>query len=877
MAELTPMMQQYMQIKEQYKDAILFYRLGDFYEMFFDDAKLASRELELTLTGRDCGQAERAPMCGVPFHSYESYVARLIAKGYKVAICEQLEDPSAAKGLVKRGIIRVVTPGTVIEGSMLDESRNNYLAALYARPDSGDCGVCFCDCSTGELQATTLSGDDVDLRVSNELGRFNPSEIVVNPAMAENAPVQAFIEKRLHCRLEKLPQPQGGEAALEQAVLTHYGVESAAAIGMPEMPLAAAAVGLVLQYLQSTQINGLERLAAPTVYSDAQYMKLDLTARRNLELLETMRAKEKRGSLLGVLDHTRTAMGKRLLRNWIEQPLIKVSSITRRLNAVEELVHGSLLREDVREALTGVYDLERIMTRIVYGSANARELRSLQQTLECLPQLRLCLQDTHAELLRNIAERMDLLEDIQQLIASSIVEDPPFSVREGGMIRPGFNAELDELRTDMTDGKGIISRIEASEKEKTGIKTLKVGYNRVFGYYIEVTRQYADQVPPEYIRKQTLANAERYITQELKELEARVLGAKDRSVALEYQLFCTVRSTVAENLERIQTTAQLLAGLDVLASLAEVSVRQGYCRPEVDMSGRIDIKGGRHPVVEQLSDAPFVPNDVLLDNGENLVAVITGPNMAGKSTYMRQTALIVLMAQIGCFVPAKSAQIGVVDSIFTRVGASDDLAAGQSTFMVEMSEVATILRNATRNSLIIFDEIGRGTSTFDGMSIARAVLEYVANPKKLGAKTLFATHYHELTAIEEETNNIKNYNIAVKKRGDDITFLRRIVRGPADDSYGIEVAKLAGINEFVVARAKEILRKTESGDAAGALPPRPTASAVPEQAEPEGQLSLLGGADNPIIRRLKELDLNVLTPIEAMQELYALVKEAAGY
>ena len=636
--------------------------------------------------------------------------------------------------------------------------------------------------------------------------------------------------------------------------------------------MSVCALGSAIRYLRSTQMNGLERLRTPHIYSDAQFMKLDINTRRNLELLETMRSKEKRGSLLGVLDHTRTAMGKRLMRAWIEQPLIRVAPISRRLEAVDELVRGPMLREEIRENLTHVYDLERIMTRIVYGSANARELRSLQQTLECLPPIKAALEQATSAELKDICERIDMLEDICSLIAASIVDEPPFSVREGGMIRKGYNAELDELSLDMTDGKGIITRIEASEKEKTGIKTLKVGYNRVFGYYIEVSRMYSEQVPEHYIRKQTLANAERYITQELKELEARVLGARDRAVALEYQLFCDVRNTVAAQLARVQRTAEAVARIDVLASFAEVAVRQNYARPQVDMSGRIEIVGGRHPVVESLNNAPFVPNDTTLDDEDNRVAMITGPNMAGKSTYMRQTALIVLMAQIGCFVPAQSANIGIVDSIFTRVGASDDLAAGQSTFMVEMSEVASILRNATAESLIIFDEIGRGTSTFDGMSIARAVLEYVADKKKLGAKTLFATHYHELTALEEEISGVKNYNIAVKKRGDDITFLRRIVRGPADDSYGIQVAKLAGINDEVVERAKEILRSTESGEIKTVR-----GYAAPPVEEGTGQMSLLDAQDNPLILRLKSLDVNVLTPIEAMQELYSLVKEASAY
>ncbi len=875
MAEMTPMMQQYLQIKEQNKDAIVFFRLGDFYEMFFDDAKLASKELEITLTGRDCGLPERAPMCGIPFHSYESYVARLVAKGYKVAICEQVEDPALTKGLVKRDIIRVITPGTVIEGSMLDESRNNYLVALYGSADGKACGLCFCDCSTGEVQLTHLTGGDLNLRISNELGRFNPSEIIANAAVATNASVQEFVSKRLGRDIEVLDEEICAINACEQAVLRQYSAEdksvSLTSLQLADKPAALCALGCALQYLLSTQMNGLERLALPTLYSDAQFMKLDLTARRNLELLETMRSKEKRGSLLGVLDHARTAMGKRLMRSWIEQPLINITAITRRLDAVEELVCGHLLRDELREQLTRVYDLERIMTRIVYGSANARELRSLQQTLECLPPIKEALAMCDCAELNDINKCIDTLEDICSLIAASIVDDPPFSVREGGMIRRGYHAELDELCNDMTDGKGIITRIEASEKERTGIKTLKVGYNRVFGYYIEVSRMYGDQVPEHYIRKQTLANAERYITQELKELEARVLGARDRSVALEYQLFCDVRNRVAAQLGRVQRTAEAVARLDVLTSFAEVAVRHNYCRPVVDTNGRIEIKAGRHPVVESLSDAPFVPNDTELDNDDNRVAMITGPNMAGKSTFMRQTALIVLMAQIGCFVPAQSATIGIVDSIFTRVGASDDLAAGQSTFMVEMSEVASILRNATANSLIVFDEIGRGTSTFDGMSIARAVLEYVADPKKLGAKTLFATHYHELTALEDEISGVKNYNIAVKKRGDDITFLRRIVRGPADDSYGIQVAKLAGINDAVVERAKEILRTTESGDS------RPARAHTKAPDEDYGQLSILQTADNPLVMRLKALDVNVLTPIEAMQELYALVKEASAY
>lgn len=873
MAEMTPMMQQYLQIKEQNKDCILFFRLGDFYEMFFDDAKIASKELELTLTGRDCGQKERAPMCGVPFHSYESYVARLVARGYKVAICEQTEDPATAKGLVKRDIIRILTPGTVIEGSMLDESKNNYLAVVYASANGDEYGLCFCDCSTGDIHLTQLSGDDLAMRVSNELGRFSPSEILMNRAATSSKSLQEFVDRRLNGKAEVRSDVEFEVAAAQTAILHHFDRDSLSSLNLADKSAAVCALGCALRYLSVTQMNGLERIKNLDIYTDAQFMKLDLTARRNLELVETMRSGEKRGSLLGVLDRTRTAMGKRLLRSWIEQPLVQLAPITRRLNAVDELVSHSLTRSDLQELLSQIYDLERIMTRVVYGSANARELRSLQQTLSYMPAVRQVLSDVSSAELVGIRDAIDPLQDVCEAIAATIVDEPPFTVRDGGMIRSGYNVELDELQSIMTDGKGILTRIEVEEKEKTGIKTLKVGYNRVFGYYIEISRLYSEQVPEHYIRKQTLANAERYITQELKELEARVLGAKDRAIALEYQLFTQLREAVAAQLTRIQSTAEALARLDVLTSLAEVAVRQNYCRPDVDLSGRIDIQGGRHPVVESLSDIPFVPNDTHLDNDDNRVALITGPNMAGKSTYMRQTALITLMAQIGSFVPAQSATIGIVDSIFTRVGASDDLAAGQSTFMVEMSEVANILRNATSKSLIVFDEIGRGTSTFDGMSIARAVLEYVANPKRIGAKTLFATHYHELTAIEDEITCIKNYNIAVKKRGDDITFLRRIVRGPADDSYGIEVAKLAGINDEVVRRAKEVLRGIEGGEGA---PVRRVANAAPIT-EDLGQMSMMDTMDNPIISKLREMDINILTPIEAMQILHELAKEASTY
>ena len=871
MAEFTPMMKQYLDIKKQHENCILFFRLGDFYEMFFDDAEVVSRELELTLTGKDCGQKERAPMCGVPFHSCESYIARLVQKGYKVAICEQTEDPALAKGLVKRDVVRIITPGTVIEGSMLDESRHNYLAAIWLQKENREIGLCFCDCSTGDINVTSLSGADMIQRLTNELGRFDPREVLINTTAALQQEIQTFLTDRLNVTADVREDDEFDERLTTEIVLSHFGKHTLDELQLSDHMPSVRALGCVLAYLRSTQMNGLERLNHLNVYSDVQHMRLDINTRRNLELLETMRSKEKRGSLLGVLDRTSTAMGKRLIRSWIEQPLIQPAPIIARLNAVEELVKNTVLRSEIREALTGVYDLERLMTRIIYGSANARELRSLCLTIGAVRPIKEALQGAGSTLLSQLEQDMDPLQDMESLLSSAIVDDPPFSVREGGMIREGYNPDLDELKLDLKDGKGIILRVEAQEREKTGIKNLKVGYNRVFGYYIEISRSYTGEIPPHYIRKQTLANAERYITQELKDLETRVLTANERSVALEYQLFTELRSAVAAQLTRIQKTAAAVAQLDVLASFAEVSARRKYCRPEISTDGELKITGGRHPVVESLSDAPFVPNNTLLDDRDNRIAMITGPNMAGKSTYMRQTALIVLMTQIGCFVPASEANITIVDSIFTRVGASDDLASGQSTFMVEMSEVAYILNNATRHSLLIFDEIGRGTSTFDGMSIARAVVEYVANPKKLGAKALFATHYHELTVLEDELSCVKNYNIAVKKRGDDITFLRRIVRGPADDSYGIEVAKLAGIPNDVVTRGKEILKGLVEAGESALLRPTITAEELPEDS---GQLSFENAALSALAQELKELDVNTLTPIEALQTLYALVKKA---
>ena len=854
---MTPMMVQYLEIKEQHPECLLFFRLGDFYEMFFDDAKVASKELELVLTGKDCGLPERAPMCGVPFHSCEGYIARLVSRGYKVAICEQTEDPATAKGLVKRDVIRVVTPGTVMESSMLDEGKNNYLCAAFGKGNT--VGLCFADVSTGDVRVTELAGEDVNGRLCSELGRFSPSEILCNLELAKNEIFMGFSAERL------MVSPEVRDDACFNANDERIAERFGEAEALKERDTAKAAVGCLLAYLFETQMTGLERLRELNYYTDGQFMRLDISTRRNLELVETMRGKEKRGSLLGVLDKTKTAMGKRLLRVWLERPLLQPVAIDERLDAVEELYKDSVLCGDLGEMLSGIYDLERIMTRIVYGSANARELRSLSQTIRAAAPVRERLSGAKAAMLCAIRDEMDPLSDICEWIESAIEDEPPLTVREGKMIRLGYNAEVDELRYEMEHGGEHIAQVEQAERERTGIPKLKVGYNRVFGYYIDVPRSFAGDVPPEYIRKQTTTSSERYITEELKRLESRVLGARERLDALEYKLFDELRRRIAAELPRVQQTAQAIAKIDVLRSFAAVSVKARYTRPTVTDNGVLDIRGGRHPVVESLQSAPFVPNDAHLDKAGEQTLLITGPNMAGKSTYMRQVALIVLMAQIGCFVPADRAEIGVVDSIFTRVGASDDLASGQSTFMVEMSEVASILKHATRESLIIFDEIGRGTSTFDGMSIAQAVLEYVTS-KKIGAKTLFATHYHELTALEGTLPGVVNYSVAVKKRGEDITFLRRIIRGPADQSYGIEVAKLAGVPNDVVKRARVILDELDAGERPE-LPPR-------RANEDDGQLSLLDAMGSPVLEKLKNLDVNTLTPIEAMQTLYELQKEA---
>ena len=866
MEKLSPMMRQYTDIKRQHKDHILFYRLGDFYEMFFDDALLASKELELTLTGRDCGLEERAPMCGVPHHACETYVSRLIKKGYKVAICEQLESPAAAKGMVKRGVIRVVTPGTLIESSMLDEGSNNYICCICCTADGY--GLAFSDISTGEIRVTQLGAGD-DNRLMNELGRFYPSEVIFNSEFFDKEKIAKFIKNRLSCTADVARDEAFVYSAAESLCLRHFKVESLDALGLTGKSLIVSCLGGLLDYLADTQMEGLERLMTLDLYTEDQFMNLDMVARRNLEITETMRGRERKGSLLWVLDKTRTAMGKRLLKNWLEQPLKNPAAINKRLNAVEELYQNSILRSELSEALSGVYDMERLMTKIVFGNANPRDVKSLGFTMSHLPALKDRLSEVSSQNLKDIYRDIEPMHELCSLIENALVDEPPLLLKDGGVIRSGYHQELDQYREISGNTKDIIASIETQEKERTGIKSLKIGYNRVFGYYIEVTKSYLEQVPAEYIRKQTLAGAERYITEELKQLEEKVLSAHEQILGIEAALFEDLRRKISAQLSKIQQTAAAIARLDVLCSFASVSSSYDYSRPDVDLSDEIVICDGRHPVVERVIDGtPFVPNDTTLDNREHQIAVITGPNMAGKSTYMRQTALIVLMAQIGCFVPAKSARLGVVDGIYTRVGASDDLSSGQSTFMVEMNEVASILKSATAKSLLILDEIGRGTSTFDGMSIARAVIEYIADKRRLGAKTLFATHYHELTELEQVISSVKNYNIAVKKRGDDITFLRRIVPGGADDSYGIEVSKLAGIPDWIIKRAHEVLDELESGREVSR--PKIRAGFVDDTPAPGLQMSLADPNRDRIVDRLKSIDENTVSPIEALGILFEL-------
>ena len=858
--ELTPMQRQYNEIKEKNQDCILFFRLGDFYEMFNDDARTAVKELDLTLTTRDRGKPkeEQTPMCGVPYHSVDSYIARLVQKGYKVAICEQMTDPATTKGLVERDITRIVTPGTVTESCMLDESKNNYMACLYGM--GGKFGLAFCDVSTGAFFVTVCSDAQ---SVASELGRFAPSEVLRFGAGVEEEAISDALFRRLGCCVDEGHEQQFRLEAAEELLERHFE-QNLAQLGIAGMDTAVIASGALLQVLLDVQKNDLKHIRQLQYYTNGKFMELDMDARRNLELTETMRAKEKKGSLLWVLDKTHTAMGGRMLRSWMEKPLLDVAEISRRHGAVEDLVENPIVRGELTEALKDVSDLERVMTRIVTGTVNCRDLLGLARGFRALPEVKAQLQNSESPLLRKLEAAIDPLTDCADLIENTIVDDPPLTVREGGIIRKGANPDADRLRDIMDGGKDIIASIEASEKEKTGIRTLKVSFNRVFGYYIEVSKSFMDQVPGHYIRKQTLANCERYITQELKELEEQVLTAKDRLTALEYQIFTQLREHLARQAARVQLTASAVASADVLCSLASVAVQRGYCRPEITLGREIHIENGRHPVVEAvLKDTLFVPNDTNLGSDDNQVAIITGPNMAGKSTYMRQVALIVLMAQMGSFVPARSAKIGLVDRVFTRIGASDDLASGQSTFMVEMAEVASILKYATARSLLILDEIGRGTSTYDGMAIARAVLEYAASPKRLGAKTLFATHYHELSTLEQKLPNVKNYNIAVKKRGDQMIFLRKIVPGATDDSYGIEVAKLAGIPNVVISRAREILEELE---AEGVV------SAPVVHAEPEDQVSMMDLTGQQIMAALASISVETLTPIEAMNELYKLKK-----
>ena len=858
---LTQMMQQYLEIKNKHLDAIVFYRLGDFYEMFFEDAKVASRELELTLTGRNCGDGERAPMCGVPFHSADMYIGRLVSKGYKVVICEQMEDPAQAKGLVKRDIVRVITPGTVIDNTQLTEEKNNFLCSVYF--SANEVGVGFIDISTGELSSTSFDGNGYGSHLFNELTAFGPNEIIMNIDKVENAELNRYItSKHIYCG--NIDRDRFTFADARKNIVEKVGVKASDALA--EMPICAVcAVGALLSYVSETQLSEKINVSELKYYREGQYLEIDASSRRNLELCETMRTGEKKGSLLGVIDKTRTASGARLLRSWVEHPLMNTRQIVRRQNAVSELFGDYMLRRELSEQLNSVLDMDRLMTKVIYGTANARDLCAIASSAAVMPQIKELIANCTSEELHNLYCELDTLEDICDLINRAITDNPPATIREGGYIRRGYNAQADELSTIVNDGESYIKQIAANERELTGIKNLKISYNRVFGYYIEVSKSNLSEVPERYIRRQTLANGERFITEELKEKESLILGASDKLNALEYQLFTELREKITAEAHRIQKSAGVAAKLDAYASLAEVASQNNYCCPEIDSSDILSITEGRHPVVEKFQSSDvFVPNDTYLDTNHNRLAIITGPNMAGKSTYMRQTALVTVLAQIGSFVPAKEARIGVVDKIFTRVGASDDLASGQSTFMLEMNEVANILKNATKRSLIIYDEIGRGTSTYDGMSIAKAVAEYTAS-KKLGAKTLFATHYHELTSIENEIPGIVNYNIAAKKKGDDIVFFRKIIKGAADESYGIEVAKLAGIPGEVIKRAKDILKELSAND--GKKP-------YAEEASLGFNLTLDDFKAKELREKLLNIDVNLITPVEALTLLAELKKSA---
>ena len=866
MAELTPMMKQYMETKSQYQDCILFYRLGDFYEMFFEDALTASRELEITLTGKNCGQEEKAPMCGVPYHAVEGYLNRLVAKGYKVAICEQVEDPKTTKGIVKREVVRIVTPGTNLDTQALDETKNNYIMCIVYIADRY--GVSVADISTGDYFVTEIPDS---AKLLDEIYRFSPSEIICNEAFYMSGVDMDGMKDRLGITIYSLESWYFDDEVCRKKLLEHFEVSSFAGLGLADYDCGIISAGALLQYLLETQKNSLSNLT---------HMMIDSSTRRNLELCETLREKQKRGSLLWVLDKTKTAMGARTLRKYVEQPLIDKTEIIRRLDAVQELKEQAISREEIREYLSPVYDLERLITKIAYGSANPRDLTAFRSSLEMLPALLYILQEMKAELLKDLAVDLDPLEDLCILVKKAIREDPPIAMKEGNIINDGYNEEVDKLRRAKSDGKDWLAKLENDEREKTGIKNLKIKYNKVFGYYLEVTNSYKEMVPEYYTRKQTLANAERYITPELKELEDMILGAEDKLYALEYELYSEVRDLIASQIERIQKTAKAVAALDAFASLALVAERNNYVRPKINEKGVIDIKEGRHPVVERMiPNEMFISNDTYLDDKKHRISIITGPNMAGKSTYMRQTALIALMAQIGSFVPAKSANIGLSDRIFTRVGASDDLASGQSTFMVEMTEVANILRNATSKSLLILDEIGRGTSTFDGLSIAWAVIEYISDSRLLGAKTLFATHYHELTELEGKIDNVNNYCIAVKEKGDDIVFLRKIVKGGADKSYGIQVAKLAGVPELVIGRAKEIVEELSDEDITARVSEIASKERVVKK-KPKvkkyddvdiAQMSLFDTVkDDDVLEELKNLDVGNMTPIDALNTIYRL-------
>jgi len=874
-AELTPMMQQYMETKNQYPDCILFYRLGDFYEMFFEDAITASRELEITLTGKSCGLEERAPMCGVPYHAVDNYLNKLVAKGYKVAICEQMEDPKLTKGLVKRDVVRIVTPGTNLAPQALDETKNNYLMCIVYIADRY--GLAISDITTGDYFVTELPDS---VKLMDEIYKFMPSEIICNESFYMSGMDLDDLRNRLGIAIYSLDAWYFDDAVCRKKLLEHFHVSSFAGLGLEDYDCGIISAGALLQYLLETQKNNLSHLTHITPYTTGKYMMLDSSTRRNLELCETLREKQKRGSLLWVLDKTRTAMGARTLRKYVEQPLIEKEEVLRRLDAVEELKNNAISREEIREYLSPVYDLERLITRITYGSANPRDLTALCSSLEMLPPIKYILEEMQSALLGGVRDDLDTLEDLCTLIKDAVIDDPPLAMKEGGIIRDGYSEEVDTLRHAKSDGKDWLAKLEEEEREKTGIKNLKIKYNKVFGYYLEVTNSYKDLVPDYYTRKQTLANAERYITPELKELEDTILGAEDKLYALEYELYSGVRGTIAGEVERIQKTAKAVAALDVFASLALIAERNNYVRPKINEKGVIDIKDGRHPVVEKMiPNDMFISNDTYLDDKKQRISIITGPNMAGKSTYMRQAALIVLMAQLGSFVPASSANIGLVDRIFTRVGASDDLASGQSTFMVEMTEVANILRNATSKSLLILDEIGRGTSTFDGLSIAWAVVEYISDTHLLGAKTLFATHYHELTELEGKIENVNNYCIAVKEKGDDIVFLRKIVKGGADKSYGIQVAKLAGVPDIVIERAKEIVEELSDED----ITTRVSEIAVKEHESKKkskvkkydevdiAQMSLFDTVkDGDVLEELKNIDVGNLTPIDALNTIYRL-------